>query len=159
MTDPTPAPLTRDQFSQVVRLTPLVSIDLVVRDQAGRMLLGLRENRPAQGCWFVPGGRIGKNERIEAAFRRISRMELGRALTPADARFLGVFEHLYDDNFAGAPGFGTHYVVLAYALDGVAADFDLPRDQHSRYDWVTESDILSRQEVHPYVRAYCLRRD
>jgi len=157
MTDPMPTPLTRDEFSRVVRLTPLVSIDLVVRDQAGRMLLGLRENRPAQGYWFVPGGRIGKDERIEAAFRRISRIELGRALPLAGARFLGVFEHLYNDNFTGSPGFGTHYVVLAYALSGSAAGFDLPRDQHSRYDWMSESDILGRQEVHPYVRTYCGR--
>jgi colanic acid biosynthesis protein WcaH len=157
MTDPTPAPLTREEFSQVVRLTPLVSIDLVVRDQAGRMLLGLRENRPAQGYWFVPGGRIGKNERIEQAFGRICSMELGRELPRSSARLLGVFEHLYDDNFAGLPGVGTHYVVLAFAIDGESGDFDLPRIQHSRYEWVSESDILARQDVHPYIRAYCGR--
>ncbi len=156
MTDPTPASLTREEFSQVVRLSPLVSIDLVVRDETRRMLLGLRENRPAQHCWFVPGGRIGKNERIEAAFRRISRMELGRELSAENARFLGVFEHLYDDNFASMPGFGTHYIVLAYAIDEPGG-FDLPVEQHSRYDWMTEDDVLCRPDVHPYVRAYCGR--
>ncbi|MBK8162758.1 MAG: GDP-mannose mannosyl hydrolase [Gammaproteobacteria bacterium] len=157
MSDTTPTPLTREEFARVVRSTPLVSIDLVVRDQARRMLLGLRENRPAQGYWFVPGGRIGKDEHIEQAFRRISCMELGRALTLADARFIGVYEHLYDDNFAGESGFGTHYIVLAYAVDGAAADFDLPLDQHSRYEWMAESDVLSRTDVHPYVRNYCGR--
>jgi len=157
MADTTPTPLTREEFTRVVRTTPLVSIDLVVRDPARRMLLGLRENRPAQGYWFTPGGRIGKDERIGQAFRRISRVELGRALSLADARFIGVFEHLYDDNFAGASGFGTHYIVLAYAVDGAVADFDLPLDQHSRYEWMAESDILSRIDVHPYVRNYCGR--
>ncbi|MCC6302652.1 MAG: GDP-mannose mannosyl hydrolase [Gammaproteobacteria bacterium] len=156
MTDTTPPPLGREEFSQVVRLTPLVSIDLVVRDAARRLLLGLRENRPARGFWFVPGGRIAKNERLEAAFRRISRMELGRELSPDRARLLGVFEHLYDDNFAGAPGYGTHYIVLAYLVDD-HGDFDLPLDQHSRYEWMSEDDVLHRPDVHPYVRAYCGR--
>jgi colanic acid biosynthesis protein WcaH len=33
-----------------------VSIDLIVRDADGRVLLGLRNNRPARDWWFVPGG-------------------------------------------------------------------------------------------------------
>lgn len=156
MIDTTPPPLGGEEFSQIVRLTPLVSIDLVLRDAARRLLLGLRTNRPARDSWFVPGGRIAKNERLAAAFRRISRMELGRELPPDRARFLGVFEHLYDDNFAGVPGFGTHYIVLAYAVDD-CDDLNLPLDQHSCYEWMSEGDVLRRPDVHPYVRAYCGR--
>src|SRR3954466_13792753 len=50
------------QFADVVRLAPLVSIDLVIRDPDGDVLVGLRTNAPAKGFWFVPGGRIRKNE-------------------------------------------------------------------------------------------------
>lgn len=153
----TPVRLSPDKFRQIVELTPLVSIDLVVRDDRGRMLLGVRENRPALGYWFVPGGRVGKNERIEVAFNRICEAELGRSPPFRSARFLGVFEHLYDDNFAGAPGFGTHYIVLGYSFDCVAEGFDLPLDQHSAYDWLSDADVLSRSDVHPYCRAYCGR--
>lgn len=153
----TPVRLPPEQFLRVVELTPLVSIDLVVRDGHGRMLLGARENRPAQGAWFVPGGRIGKNERIEAAFKRICEAELGYAPPFASARFLGVFEHLYDDNFAGAAGFGTHYIVLAYTFAGAPEALDLPRDQHSAYDWLRDEDVLARPDVHPHCRAYCGR--
>jgi colanic acid biosynthesis protein WcaH len=156
-TEATPALLSREEFAQVVRLTPLVSIDLVVRDGARRMLLGLRENRPAQGCWFVPGGRIGKNEHIEQAFRRICALELGREFPLSAARPLGVFEHLYEDNFAGLPGFGTHYVVLAYGIDIDADTLDLPTLQHSRYTWLSDEAIGAHPGVHPHVRAYCGR--
>ena len=68
--------LEREDFRTAVRLSPLVSIDLVVRDAAGRVLLGWRNNRPAQHCWFVPGGSIRKQETLDAAFRRISHGEL-----------------------------------------------------------------------------------
>ncbi|MBJ6922853.1 GDP-mannose mannosyl hydrolase, partial [Vibrio cholerae] len=41
-------------FKTVVASTPLVSMDLIVRNRYGQVLLGLRTNRPAQGFWFVP---------------------------------------------------------------------------------------------------------
>ena len=43
-----------ETFKTVVASTPLVSIDLIVRNRQGQVLLGLRTNRPAQGGWFVP---------------------------------------------------------------------------------------------------------
>ena len=60
--------LSNADFLTVVRLTPLVAIDLIVTDGNRRILLGHRRNRPAQGTWFVPGGRITKNETLDAAF-------------------------------------------------------------------------------------------
>ena len=51
-------------FLHIVDATPLVSIDLVLRNERDEVLLGQRKNRPAQGIWFVPGGRIRKNERV-----------------------------------------------------------------------------------------------
>jgi len=49
--------LSQEDFATVVRSTPLISIDLVVENERGEFLLGQRTNRPAQGYWFVPGGR------------------------------------------------------------------------------------------------------
>ncbi|MBW8834431.1 MAG: NUDIX domain-containing protein, partial [Burkholderia sp.] len=96
--------LTEIDFLDVVRLTPLVAIDLLVRDADGRVLLGHRRNRPARGTWFVPGGRILKDETLDAAFSRIADAELGIAkLARSSARFEGVVEHHYSDNFAGEP--------------------------------------------------------
>jgi colanic acid biosynthesis protein WcaH len=100
-------------FLEVVERTPLVSIDLVVQDRAGRVLLGRRTREPAKNTWFVPGGRIRKNETLDAAFSRITAAELGAPLARSQARLLGVYTHLYETNFAEAAGIGTHYVVLA----------------------------------------------
>ena len=62
---PPPAFLPHDQLRDVVRLAPLVAIDLVIRNARGDILLGLRNNEPAKGCYFVPGGMILKNERLD----------------------------------------------------------------------------------------------
>ena len=70
--------LDRATFLEVVRNTPLVSVDLIVRDSRGRVLLGLRNNAPARHSWFTPGGRICKNERIVDAVGRVALEELGR---------------------------------------------------------------------------------
>jgi colanic acid biosynthesis protein WcaH len=56
--------LSRSSFIDVVKRTPLVSIDIIVENRRNQVLLGLRKNEPAKGFWFVPGGRILKNERI-----------------------------------------------------------------------------------------------
>ena len=91
--------LPAEHFGRMVADMPLISIDLVVRNTQGEALLGLRLNRPAQGYWFVPGGRIRKDERIPQAFVRLVKEELGQELAFERAAFLGVYEHHYSDNF------------------------------------------------------------
>lgn len=131
----------RDTSLTVVANAPLVSIDLVVRDTNGKVLVGLRTNEPAKGTWFVPGGRIWKDETLDEAFERIARVELG----PGDwnrstSQLMGAYTHRYPTNFAGVAGIGTHYVVLAHLVD-VEHLADLPSDQHSSYLWLDHTDL------------------
>jgi colanic acid biosynthesis protein WcaH len=146
--------LSTQDFLTVVRLAPLVSLDLVVLNPGGQVLVGLRTNRPAEGYWFVPGGRIQKDERLDAAFRRLTGEELGRPLSLSDASPLGVYEHLYEDNFAGEPGVSTHYVVIAHRL---VLDLDLaalPGAQHARWRWMHPDELRDDPTVHANTRAY-----
>lgn len=149
--------LDRETFQTVVASTPLVSIDLVVRNHEGRILLGQRLNRPAQGFWFVPGGRIYKNEQLDAAFKRITETELGQAFARSQARLLDIYEHFYTDsvfgNEASAPD--THYVVVGYQLD-IGPDITLrpPEGQHDAYQWWHPQDMASAEDVHRNTRAY-----
>lgn len=142
------------KFREIVMNAPLVSIDLIVRNRKAEVLLGLRANNPAKNTWFVPGGRIWKDERIESAFKRITEAELGTILYCQQARFLGVFEHLYPGNFADEPGFGTHYIVLAYETNIPGASSGLPSKQHREYRWLSEQQLLQEENVHPYTKNY-----
>jgi colanic acid biosynthesis protein WcaH len=151
--------LSRDDFLAVVTLTPLVSIDLVVVDEEGYILVGKRTNEPAYGTWFVPGGRVNKDETLDAAFERIATDELGPGdWSRASARPLGVFEHFYSTNFTGSHGIGTHYVVISYAVDSDGLRLDqLPIDQHASFEWVKSGGATTNGDtvtLHDYTEAY-----
>ncbi|MBE1274999.1 GDP-mannose mannosyl hydrolase [Enterovibrio baiacu] len=142
-----------ETFKTVVASTPLVSIDLIVRNSANQVLLGYRTNRPAQGYWFVPGGRICKDETFNNAFQRLTKIELGEKLDIGQAEFIGSFQHLYQDNFSGTT-FSTHYVVLGYQL---VIDLDLselPQEQHNSYKWWSVEELLNGNQVHQNTKAY-----
>ena len=117
-----------DTFLGVVNHTPLVAVDLVMVRGGQEVLLGLRNNRPAQGFWFVPGGRILKNE------------------------------HFYPDSFAGSAaqvGVSTHYVVLGHVLH-LSADFAVPScdAQHAELRWWPLADALASELVHGFTKDY-----
>ena len=143
-----------EEFEQVVCLTPLVAIDLVVRSPEDRVLVGRRIHEPAKNVFFVPGGRITKNETLAAAFRRISLEELGNELSLQESRFLSVNEHFYPTNRFGKKGFGTHYITLAYEIRSSLDTARLPTDQHEEYAWLTPQELLRSNEVHENTKAY-----
>lgn len=145
--------LSDDRFQTVVASTPLVSLDLVVRDNAGRVLLGRRLNRPAAGFWFVPGGRVRKGETLVAAFERLVREELGQSVSPNNAGYLGLYEHFYEDSAAGE-GIGTHYVVNAFELTLPLTNLSLPELQHSEYHWWSVPDLHAAADVHEHTKWY-----
>ncbi|NWD23837.1 GDP-mannose mannosyl hydrolase [Pseudomonas yamanorum] len=144
-------------FKTVVASTCLVSIDLIITRADGRVLLGRRVQRPAQGHWFVPGGRVFKGECLDTAFSRLALAEVGMHCRRCAARFLGVYEHFYDDSAFGSPPEAptTHYVVLAYHMQISNADSVVPPTiQHEAYDWWSASAINGSPLVHNYTRAY-----
>jgi colanic acid biosynthesis protein WcaH len=145
--------LEKDTFKTVIASTPLVSIDLIVRNKAGECLLGYRNNKPAQGFWFVPGGRILKDEPMHIAFTRLVKDELGINLELSDARFNGVYEHFYDD-FVFGDDVTTHYVVLGYELIVDIALSDLPQAQHSQYKWFSSAEFSNSPNVHNHSKWY-----
>lgn len=145
--------LEKSTFKTVVASTPLISIDLIVRNSHDQVLLGFRSNRPAQGYWFVPGGRIYKNETFEQAFSRLTQAELGKTIELSTASSLGVYEHFYVDNFSG-PEFSTHYVVLGYQMYCDIGLDELPVVQHEIYKWFHLTELLSSDFVHQNTKAY-----
>jgi colanic acid biosynthesis protein WcaH len=136
-------------FKTVINSTPLISIDILLK-KGGKVLLGKRVNKPAQGYFFSTGGRINKNEAIDNAMVRVALNELNIELeyTP---RFIGVFEHFYDDSIY--ENVSTHYVNIAYEYE-VEEIPDLPAEQHSEYKWFTVNELLESKQVHKYTKDY-----
>ena len=136
-------------FKTVLDSAPLISIDILLK-KGGKVLLGKRVNKPAQGYFFSIGGRVNKNETIDSAMSRIAKNELNIELKTTP-KFIGVFEHFYDDSIY--KNVSTHYVNLAYEYE-VEEVSDLPTDQHNEYQWFTIDELLNSTQVHEYTKDY-----
>lgn len=144
--------LDENTFSTVLESTPLVSIDLLIKNENNEYLLGERINRPAKGFWFVPGGRILKSETLKAAFERLTLAEIGKCYPMESARLLGPYDHIYSDSVLGEH-ISTHYVAIAYEFE-VEKLGTLPTNQHSSYLWMTADKIMTSENVHDNTKAY-----
>jgi colanic acid biosynthesis protein WcaH len=156
VSDELPAPLYLSQvdFAQRVRLSPLVAVDIIIRNRQGEALLAKRNDEPACGFLFTPGGCILKNEPIETAFERIAERETGCRLSFASSRLLGVYQHFYRATRYGDDTSGTHYVALGYET-ALPDDAPIHLDRtHSSYRWLSNADILASAEVHDYAKDY-----
>ncbi len=142
----------KESFLKVAEAAPFVSIDLIIRNERNEILLGYRRNRPAQHTWFVPGGRIRKNERTQDALQRIARAELG--IAAPQGKLVGVFDHIYEDNFFDVPGIGTHYVVCGYAIHISSSTQFIRDEQHTELKWWKLEELLQSTEVHANSKLY-----
>jgi hypothetical protein len=70
-----PSFLSHAELDTVIRLAPLVAMDLIIRNGHDEVLLGLRRNEPAKGCYFVPGGmmRLFRSRRHDLEGRALGR--------------------------------------------------------------------------------------
>jgi len=146
--------LDNETFAHIVEHTPLIAIDLIIKDKKNAgVLLGKRVNAPAKDYWFIPGGRIYKNETISEAFSRIFFSETGQNLSIDEANFLGVYEHFYENSFYNE-NVSTHYVVLGYEVNCDLSIDNLPQAQHNIYKIVPIKTLLRDAEVHSNVKLY-----
>lgn len=140
-------PIPPKEWRSIVENVPLVSVDLVVEHDGG-VLLGKRENEPAKGEWFVPGGTVLKNEPRTEAVHRVADEELGAPIVIDEC--LGTFEHFYDTSEIEGVS-SKHYLATAYRCHfrndepTIAVD-----DQHSSFKVIRPPF----EGGHPYVQRY-----
>ena len=144
--------LSREDYYNVIKTTTLTAVD-VIPYYDGKILLGFRNNKPAQGTWFTTGCRIGKGETQEIAVKRVAKTEMGLNVTLNDVKLLGVYDHIYDDNFRDDK-FGTHYVVTGYVLP-LDHYPDIKHDeQHNEMIWMPLKRVMDNRYVHDNVKLY-----
>jgi len=149
--------LSKKDFYNVIEKTQLVSIDILIVDENDNLLVGRRINNPAKGYYFVPGSRIYKNELLNDAIKRLSKMEIGIEVDSKDAEFVGVYDHVYNTNFLDSE-FGTHYVCIAcrYRISNNQKDIinENMLGQHDDIKWFSKDEILERSDVHDNTKNY-----
>src|SRR5882724_749356 len=69
--------LPEELFLLISRLTPLINVDLLIHDEAGRTLLTWRDDEFFGAGWHLPGGVIRYKERATDRVRACALDELG----------------------------------------------------------------------------------
>jgi colanic acid biosynthesis protein WcaH len=96
-------------FYYVSRITPLVNVDLLIKDENGRTLLSWRNDQYAGTGWHVPGGIIRFRETLETRIEKVAETELGMStisFEPAPVALNQVITH--DRDIRG------HFISLLY---------------------------------------------
>jgi len=145
--------LNNDDFLGVIKNAPLFAIDLVVVNEKREILVGKRLNPPAKSWWFVPGGRVYKNEALHDAFKRIAIVELGLFCELDQEYSLGLFEHFYEDS-ALSDKVSTHYINAPYLVICNKTNISAPHTQHSEYRWISVEEVQKDASVHQYSKVF-----
>jgi len=133
-------------WETIVKHVPIPSVDLVVKFEEG-VLLAKRQNEPAKGEWFVPGGRIQKGESLREAVHRVAQQELNVAVEIRES--LGAYDHCYETAEEDNVG-GKHYVAHGFVVTPESESTSLD-DQHSA---ARVFEIANLPPLHENVEAY-----
>jgi colanic acid biosynthesis protein WcaH len=69
-------------FYYISKTTPLVNVDLLIRDENGRTLLSWRNDQYVGKGWHVPGGIVRFKETLETRIKRVAETEIGASIYP-----------------------------------------------------------------------------
>ncbi|MBR1648506.1 MAG: NUDIX domain-containing protein [Alphaproteobacteria bacterium] len=111
-----------------------VGVGVLIFDERGRVLLGLRKSKHGKGTWCPPGGHIEYGESIEAAAVREVSEETGLILAEKDLALAGVSSDLFES--------GKHYITVMMKADiyeGHPAC--LEADKCECWQWFAPSDF------------------
>ena len=122
-------------FSKIRELMPIATVDILTVYK-GKVLLMLRNNDPAKGVWFPPGGRVRYGETLEQTVHRKLEEETGLIATKIEKK--GVMSHFYPQ---------TH-IITTFFRANVADEKIKMNDEHSNYKWISKIE----DNLHPYVK-------
>ncbi len=80
-------------YEKIKKVIPVLCVDLVLH-KGSKVLLCFRENEPAKGLWWIPGGRVLKGETLADAVTRKGHEELG--LSIEIERLVGIYDWFWD---------------------------------------------------------------
>jgi colanic acid biosynthesis protein WcaH len=135
-------------YTQILEHMPIACVDIAIVSHGG-VLLVKRKDAPAQGQWWVPGGRVTKGEMMRETAARKAREEVGIACHVGP--IIHTAETIFPDGPGGIPVHSINSCFFLYPMN----DATLPHldDHHTDCRWVNHIEA----GLHPYVE-HCLQR-
>jgi colanic acid biosynthesis protein WcaH len=69
--------LPEEVFFFISRITPLVNVDLLIKDKNNRVLLSWRDDKYSGKGWHIPGGIVRYKETFEQRIQKVAINEIG----------------------------------------------------------------------------------
>lgn len=134
-------------FKKIMKLVPICTVDIVLLNlKKNKILLCKRKNKPLNGLFFTNGGRLFKNEELDAAAVRIAHEELGITLNKTDIVLGGILNQINDTSIFKNINYHVMDVFFECIIDeSIKITLD---NQHSTYKWFSVND----KSLHPDVR-------
>ncbi|WP_448702965.1 NUDIX domain-containing protein [Mucilaginibacter sp. AW1-3] len=127
-------------YQSILKSIPILCVDALIVN-GGKCLLLLRDNEPAKGTYWFPGGRVHKNELIKDAVLRKVKEETN--LTCVFEKIISVEETMFEQE--GGMATDVHTVNVCCLLHAVNID-ELEVDKlHAGFKWVNALD----ESYHP----------
>ena len=122
-------------YEQIKSLIPIACVDLVVLKDS-RILLCKRNNEPAKGEWWVPGGRVLIGETLKEAVFRKAKEELG--IDVSIVRQVGTYDNIFPDV--------VHTVTTVFLVKPFPTEIKLD-SQHSECKWFRGDKLPKLQDM------------
>lgn len=74
------AGLPEDIFYYISSVTPMINVDLLIKDENGRILLSWRNDQYAGCGWHLPGGIVRFRETLETRLKKVAETEVGASM-------------------------------------------------------------------------------
>ena len=135
-----------EDFKKALQSLPISCVDIVVRNNKNKVLLMKRKEKPAEGEWWFPGGRIFKNEKIIDTIARKLKDEVGlnEYCYPEQ---IGTFETIFDDGpfEQQSHTINTTYLVDLIDISKMQTEVSINEKYSSDYRWVDgNEDFISK---------------
>jgi ADP-ribose pyrophosphatase YjhB (NUDIX family) len=117
-------------YKKILEVMPIITVDGIIMHN-GKFLLLKRANKPLQGEYWTPGGRIYKGEHLAEGFKRKMLEEIGLKVRVISV--VGFYEDFYKDNNLDIEMVHTMSVVFLAEVDKYEIKMD---SQSTDYKWV-----------------------
>lgn len=95
-------------FYYISRTTPLVNVDLLIKDEQGRTLLAWRDDQYSGRGWHLPGGIVRFKESLETRVQKVAETEIGTEVE-FDPVPIAVNQHIHHER-----EIRSHFVSILY---------------------------------------------
>ena len=144
--------LSPDLYKVILDNVPVLCVDLIILNNK-KVFLIKRKNKPCEGVYWVQGGRMYKNEQMEACGKRRTASELS---IPVDkikiTKCLGTFSTEFRDSHQGSASHTVNVTFLA-EIEDMPLNFDADHSDGKWFDINGEipDELKGKYEHHPYI--------